>query len=198
MIKSILSRIRPSKRNIIPTHKNIPSQDSRMVYSATNHCGDKLSSNFDPKRNLFPPLFVKKGVVTSYFYGIEEADEKPVLICSFRGRHVFQTVSAEAWKTGMFRRDATLPPIKTIASKDWPLPGTIWEHRKGNQYYVKGVAFAVDSNEPFVVYGDLDAKYPFYWLRKVESWNELVDGNKRFKRNIELEDDNNITRWWDD
>lgn len=164
-----------------------------MTQPATNHDGNQLALHFHPKTTAFPPLSTKKGSVTCYNYGIMEEDEKPSLICSFRGDHAFQIVSLESWNQGLFKADSTLGHKTTVASDQWPLPGSVWEHRKGNRYHVKGVAFPLENNDPYVVYGDLDGKYPFYWLRKVVSWNEIVDGFKRFTRKTDLEDNSNVT-----
>lgn len=59
------------------------------------------------------------------------------------------------------------------ASENYPVPGWLYRHHKGDEYRVLYVATNEADGEPVVVYGAAGGGGPV-WVRPVASWLEIV------------------------
>lgn len=59
---------------------------------------------------------------------------------------------------------------------------SIYRHFKGNLYKVLAIAKDTETEEPIVIYQDIE-KHGIYWARPAHMWfDEVSEGVKRFER----------------
>lgn len=69
------------------------------------------------------------------------------------------------------------PPEDTC---EMPKKDSLWRHYKGGKYMVRGIERDMVDSTVRVIYYDTTGKYNFCWARKIESWNNPENGQKRF------------------
>lgn len=75
----------------------------------------------------------------------------------------------------------------TLQQTDAPEPCSIWQHYKGDYYYIEGLVVKESTEEIEVCYSKVGGKIA--WTRPLSEWNETMKiGNIGTKRFVKIED----------